>query len=297
AAEDFERLFDKVDWKLREAFLKAIEKNDASTFYSALREQANSLSGNIDRILLFLQDYTLKGGYPDALKLDSLDAAAETLKTYLNLTIYKDIVRTFKIRDPVAFEELIALLARECSQRINYSELARTLDLKRHTLKAYIYFLKTTFLISTSEYYSKSRAKQARKEKKIYINDPGIRNTAAGTLNNYLLGNHAELGKIVEAIVADHCKRLKLNIQPTHQTQLFYWKNNKHETDIILEIHQKPIPIEVKYKDTIDKKDLKGIQDFAETHKTPLQIIITKEKLDIENNTILTPTWLFLLMC
>jgi len=33
-------------------------------------------------------------------------------------------------------------------------------------LKSYIYFLKTTFLISESEYYSKSRAKRIRKEKR-----------------------------------------------------------------------------------------------------------------------------------
>ncbi|MEM2122193.1 MAG: ATP-binding protein [Candidatus Bathyarchaeia archaeon] len=296
AADDLRR-FDRVNWRLRETFLNSIEKNDAAVFYSVLVEHANSLARDIDHILLFLQDYLLKGGYPEILKLDSLDAVAESLKTYLNLTIYKDIVRTFKIRDPIAFEELIALLARECGQRINYSELARTLGLKRHTLKAYIYFLKTAFLISESEYYSKSRAKRVRKEKKIYINDPGIRNAAAGTLNNYLLSNAAELGKIVEAIVADHCKRLKFDLEPTHEVQLFYWKNKGYETDIVFNLRQKPIPIEVKYKDTINTKDLKGISEFSEIHKTPFQILVTKEKLDIENNTILVPLWLFLLMC
>jgi len=297
AAEDFERRFDKVNWRLREAFLKAIEKNDAAIFYPVLVEHANLLAGDIDRVLLFLQDYLLKGGYPEVLKLDSLDAVAETLKTYLNLTIYKDIVRTFKIRDPVAFEELIALLARECGQRMNYSELGRILGLKRHTLKAYIYFLKTAFLISESEYYSRSRAKRVRKERKIYINDPGIINAAAGTLNNYLLSNTAELGKIVEAIVADHCKRLKFALEPAHEVQLFYWKNKGYETDIVFDLHQKPIPIEVKYRDTIDAKDLKGVLRFSEVHKPAFQILITKEKLDIKDNTILMPLWLFLLMC
>jgi len=297
AAEDFKRRFDKVNWRLREAFLKAVEKNDAVIFYSALVEHANSLAGDIDRVLLFLQDYLLKGGYPEVLKFDSLDVVAESLKTYLNLTIYKDIVRTFKIRDPIAFEELIALLARECGQRVNYSELARILGLKRHTLKAYIYFLKTAFLISESEYYSRSRAKRVRKEKKIYINDPGIRNVAAGTLNDYLLSNTTELGKIVEAVVADHCKRLKFDLEPTHEVQLFYWKNKGYETDIVFDLHQKPIPIEVKYRDTVDAKDLKGILEFSEVHKPPFQMLITKEKLDIKDNTILIPLWLFLLMC
>ncbi|MCL6579456.1 MAG: ATP-binding protein [Candidatus Bathyarchaeota archaeon] len=297
ADEDFERRFDKVNWELREAFKIAIQKNDVAAFYSALRENANLLAGDIDRIMLFLQSYLLKGGYPEVVKAEDLDLAAESLKTYLNLTIYKDIVRTFKIRDPVAFEELVAVLARECCQRLNYSELARTLELKRHTLKSYIYFLKTAFLISESEYYSKSRTKRIRREKKVYINDSGIRNVAVGALNDYLLTNTAELGKVVEAIVADHCRRLKFDLEPASETQLFYWKNKGHETDIIVDMLQKPIPIEVKYRDKIDRKDLKGLLEFSEKHKTPFQAVITREKLDLSGNTVSIPLWLFLLMC
>lgn len=297
ADEDFERRFDKVNWELREALKTAIEKNDAAAFYSALRENANFLAGDIDRIALFLQSYLLKGGYPEVVRVDDLDLAAESLKTYLNLTIYKDIVRTFKIRDPVAFEELIAVLARECCQRLNYSELARTLELKRHTLKSYIYFLKTAFLISESEFYSKSRAKRIRREKKVYVNDSGIRNVAVGALNDYLLSNTVELAKVVEAVVADHCRRLKFDLEPASEVQLFYWKNKGYETDIVVDMLQKPIPIEVKYRDKIDRKDLKGLLEFSEKHKTPFQAVITREKLDLNGNTVFIPLWLFLLMC
>lgn len=150
---------------------------------------------NASSIEILLQDYLLKGGYPEVLASEDLYAAAENLRTYLNLTIYKDIVKTFKIRDPTAFEELIAILAKVCCHRINYSELARTLGLKRQTLKTYIYYLKTAFLISESTYYSESRAKRIRKERKLYINDAGIRNVAAGELNEFLLTNCNRTGK------------------------------------------------------------------------------------------------------
>ncbi len=297
ASEDFERRFDRVNWELRAALKTAVKENDAATFYSSLRENANLLAGDIDRIRLFLQSYLLKGGYPEVVKTDDLNQAAENLKTYLNLTIYKDIVRTFKIREPVAFEELIAVLARECSQRLNYSKLARTLELKRHTLKSYIYFLKTAFLISESEYYSKSRAKRIRREKKVYVNDPGIRNVAVGMLNDYLLSNAAELGKVVEAIVVDHCRRLRFDLEPASEIQTFYWKNKGYETDIVIELFQRSIPIEVKYRDTIDREDLKGLLEFSEKRKTPFQLVITKEKLDLNTNIVFIPLWLFLLMC
>ena len=297
ANKDFKRRFDRVNWNLREALKTAILKDDADIFYSALRENINALAGDIDRINLLLQDYLLKGGYPEVVKTEDLYLAAENLKTYLNLTIYKDIVRIFKIRDPIAFEELIAVLARECSHRLNYSELARTLGLKRDTLKSYIYFLKTTFLISESEYYSKSRAKRARREKKVYINDPGIRNVAIGALNEYLLSDITELGKVVEAVVADHCRRLKFALDPTSEIQTFYWKNNRYETDIIIEMFQRPLPIEVKYREKIDKRDLKGLQEFSTRNNSSFQIVVTKERLDQEDRIIFIPLWLFLMMC
>ena len=295
--KDLERRFDRVNWELRRALESAIWKGDAEAFHLALKENANALAGDIDRIMLLLQAYLLKGGYPEVVKTEDLYLAAESLKTYLNLTIYKDIVRTFKIRDPVAFEELIAVLARECSHRLNYSELARTLSLKRHTLKAYIYFLKTAFLISESEYYSKSRAKRVRREKKVYINDSGIRNVAVGALNDYLLSDATELGKVVEGVVADHCRRLKFDLEPTSEIRLFYWKNKQYETDIVFELFRKPLPIEVKYRDRIEKRDLKGLLEFSKRYRPPLKIVVTRERLDLNDNIIFVPLWLFLMMC
>jgi predicted AAA+ superfamily ATPase len=102
---------------------------------------------------------------------------------------------------------------------------------------------------------------------------------------------------VVEAVVADHSKRLKFDVEPASEIQLFYWKNKGYETDIIIEILQKPIPIEVKYRDKIDKRDLKGLLEFSKKHKSPFQIAITREKLDLNENIIFIPLWLFLLMC
>lgn len=294
---DVENRFDRANWDLRRALKVSVEKGDAKIFYSALRDNANILSGDIDRLTIYLQSYLLKGGYPEVVKSEDLYFAAENLKTYLNLTIYKDIVKTFKIRDPVAFEELVAILGRECCHRLNYSELARTLGLKRQTLRSYIYYLKTAFLISESEYYSRSRVKRVRREKKVYINDSGIRNVVVGALSEYLLSNAAELGRVVEAVVADHCKRLKFDLEPALETQLFYWKNSGRETDIVVEIFQRSLPVEVKYRDRIGRKDLKGLEEFAEKHDSPLQIVVTKEKLDLDGSIVMVPLWLFLLMC
>lgn len=295
--EDFEQRFNHVNWRLRDALLTAVQDKNAAAFHSSLRENANLLAKDIDHIILFLQQYLLKGGYPEVVAMEDLMRASETLRNYLHLTIYKDIVRTLKIRDPVAFEELVSVLAKECCQRLNYSELARTLGLKRETLKAYLYYLRTAFLVSESEYYSRSRMKRVRRERKVYINDPGVRNVAVGALNEYLLRSPTELGRVAEAVVVDHCKRLKFNLEPASETQLFYWKSQGYEVDIVMELLQKPVPVEVKYRDSVDERDLKGLREFAQSLNPPLSIVVTKERLDLVGNTVFVPLWLFLLAC
>jgi len=296
-AADFEQRYNHMNWRLRDALLDAIRENDATVFYSSLREKANLLAGEVDRIILVLQSYLVKGGYPEIVATDDLLRASETLRNYLHLTIYKDIVRTFKIRDPSAFEELVYVLAKECSQRINYSTLTRALGLRRETLKAYLYYLKSAFLVSESEYYSRSRVKRVRKERKFYINDPGLRNVAVGALDEYLLRNPAELGKVVENVVANHCRRLKFNLEPSSELQTFYWKNHGHEVDLVMELSHRPLPVEVKYRDVVDERELKGLTMFSQRHSPPFSIVVTKERLDLSGDKIFIPLWLFLLIC
>jgi predicted AAA+ superfamily ATPase len=292
-----ESRFDKVNWQLRGSFQDAILKKDPTLFHGALEGGANVLAKDSERILLILQDYLIKGGYPEVVVTEDIYRSAENLRTYLNLTIYKDIVRTYKIRDPKAFEELIAILAKETSQRMNYSSLAGDLGLKRDTLKAYLYYLEATFLISESEFYSRSRVKRARREKKVYVNDPGIRNVAVSGLDEYLLRDTVELGMVAESVVADHCRRLKFDLEPSSDPRLFYWKGNKYETDIVMELLRRPVAVEVKYAESVREKRLKGLNEFIREHEPPLSLVITKDRLELSGGIVYVPLWLFLLMC
>ena len=81
------------------------------------------------------------------------------------------------------------------------------------------------------------------------------------------------------------------------EIQLYYWKNNGYEVDVVVELQQKPIPIEVKYKENITKKDLRGLEEFEKKHKNPFSIVVTRNKLEMKEKRVFIPLWLFLLMC
>jgi len=208
-------------------------------------------------------------------------------------------VRVFNIRNMKAMEDLVALIAEESAQKMNYESLCRNLSIgKTHTVKEYLDFLESSFLIYRSERYLKSKASSLRKDKKIYFANVGLRNAITGTLNMRLFQNPTELGRVVETLAYEHCKRLKFNLEPGIEPKLYYWTNKKgEEIDIIMEFHGIPIPIESKYKNKIEKKVINRVNNFVEEYKCPFGIIVTKDRLDLKGNVLLIPLRIFLLIC
>jgi len=220
---------------------------------------------------------------------------SEAIRDKIKLIFFKDIVRYFRIRNPSVLEDLFKILAKESGFSFNVANTARVLGIERPTLKEYLKYLTKAYLIESAEFYSESRRKRLRKQEKIYVLDPGIRNGIVDYLDDTLVSNPQELGKVVEGLVFDHLKRLKYNIEPGPLPQIFYWKNQK-EIDFILQIKRKAIPVEVKYRAAIPSSAISTINEFLDMHKCPLGIIISKEELSMNQKVITIPLWLFLLM-
>ena len=295
---NLDRLFNTVNRNLRRSFSDSIKTSNSKTFYNEIKNAYTTLVPYEDKLKIYLQDYFLKDGYPELLDIEALTSCAEKLRTYLNLTIYKDVVRIFGVRDPKALEELVTLLADASPQRVNYDRLSKTLSIKRDTLIKYLNYLESIFMIYRAEFYSKSRASRIRKQKKIYLSNTGLRNALIGTLNEGLLSDNAELGKVAEMLVCEHCKRLKFCLEPVPEPESFYWKTSQgEEVDIIIELFRKPVAIESKYSNEIHKRDLKGLYQFLKEYEGSFGIVITKDRIDLRDNIIYMPLWLFLLMC
>ncbi|MFZ3382425.1 MAG: hypothetical protein WA144_00725 [Candidatus Methanoperedens sp.] len=83
--------------------------------------------------------------------------------------------------------------------------------------------------------------------------------------------------------------------------KIFYWLDKKkNETDIIMSYGSVLIPVEVKYRTSIDDGDLKGILNFCRNFGVKNAYVVTKalmEERDIEGIRIsFIPLWLFLLV-
>lgn len=287
-----------INWDLRNKLLQFIKEEDAGELFDFIKDIYFTLNPVENQIKTLMNEYLLKDGFPELFDINSLDENRLKLQNYLSLTIQKDLMRIFEIRNPKALEELISLIAAESSQLFVYSNVAELLSITDDTVKEYLGYLESIFLISRSEFYSKSRASRIRKSDKIYLNNVGLRNVLLNKLNEDFFKDSRDLGKVAESLVQDHCRRLKFCFELSSNPELYYWKSrNNHEVDIVVEIHNKPIPIEVKYRNKVSSSELKGIKNFISEGLSSYGFVITKDELDIREDLVFIPLWLFLLIC
>lgn len=254
--------------------------------YNDIKKAHDELLLEKQELLIKLDEYILKGGFPEVFDITDIERAYEVLKQYKTLTINRDILDLKDIKEPRILSDLADLLSDYMSQRISYSAFADILNVKVDTVKNYITYLEECFLIYTAYLYSKKQVISTRKEKKLFFIDCGLR-------NSLLLKeiDDLEKTKIVENIIFFHILSLKKReLFP----KIFYWLDKaRNEVDLVITLKNEVIPIEVKYSDYIEKKDIKGLLKFCEEFKTR-GLVITKDLLRNEGNIMFIPAWLFL---
>jgi len=293
----YEKVFDTTDFlDTRRFFIHSIINNNPELLFSQFQNLLGKTASIQNEIEILLNRYLIVGGYPEFLELkDDYTRISKTMQEKIKSTFYKDIILFFKIRNPKILNELFLNLAVSSSQKINIANAAKDLDIKRPTLKTYLEHFLDIFLISKSEFYSKSRRVRTRKLKRIYVNDPGIRNSSIGHLDEMLIQDSKEVGLVMEGIVYDHLKRLKFILERGSETEVFYWEGKK-EVNFVIELKRKAIPIELKYQSEITNSDTVSLKEFISKFKSPFGILITKKMLKLEEKILFVPLWLFLLM-
>lgn len=281
--------------KMRESIKQVLYGENISNLYESINESILSSVPYKEKIILNLNQYLIRGGYPENISVE-LSEAASNVGEYIHLVLFRDIIRNRRINNPIALEDLLRIIAKESSQIISKETLENTLDLRREALNTYIHLLKSTFLINESEFYATSRTKSIRKEKKMFVSDVGIRNILSSGLTEYLSKDDVEMGKIVETIVTDHIRRLKFNLDPIPNPRTFYWKE-KYELDIVINPFDKLIAVEVKFRENISNNDLKGLETFREKFNPVISLVITKKHFEKRNSILFIPLWIFLLIC
>ena len=289
--EDF--YIDRI--RLKDSLVKSVQENNPDIFKKEVEEFMGKIIPLKEQINIELNRYLITGGYPEFLEEKDYTKVSESIRDKIKLIFFKDIIRYFKIRNPSVLEDLFKFLAKDSGGNFNLAKTAELLDIQRPTLRAYLKYLTKAYLIESSEFYSFNRKKRIRKQEKIYVLDAGIRNGIIDYLDETLLNDSNEIGKVAEGVLFDHLIRFKFNLEKGPEPEIFYWKDKK-EIDFVLVTKRKPIPIESKFRNKILKEVYDSIGSFIDENKSPFGLIITKNDFSIKNKIIQIPLWAFLLM-
>ena len=164
-----------------------------------------------------LEVYAEQGGYPEPLlkKIDRHDY----LRTLLQSTLYKDIIKRFKIRSVQGIDDLSLYLMSNMAREYSLNALSGVTRCRSvHTVDKYIRYLQEAYLVFSLKRFSFKLKNQARQNKKIYCTDNGLAVSAGFRFS-------ANRGSLYENLVAIALEKAEI----AGRISVFYWKSGQNE--------------------------------------------------------------------
>jgi uncharacterized protein len=223
-----------------------------------------------------LYDYLRDGGYPEPL-IKNIDRKSY-LSTLLDSTIYKDIVKRFRIRSVDGIEDLTRYLLSNIGSEYSYRTLAEVTKCKSsHTVEKYLRHLEEAFLFFSLKRFSYKVKEQAKANRKIYCIDNGYMTAGAFRVSE-------GTGRLAENVVAVRLRKRELD----GQCELYFWKNvQQHEVDLVVVENRKVSQIiQVCWnmeKPETREREIRAIVTAGAELKCKKLLILTENKEGVEN--------------
>lgn len=201
------------------------------------------------------------GSYPEVLRLGSPGAVRGWFRGYLDTVIFRDIREFAHVNKAQAIPDLIALVAARAGGQLVLAHLANGLGLDVATVRAYLAYLETVFLVASAPAWSANFSSRITHAPKTYVTDSGL---AAHLLDvdaeTLLAPGHPALGGLLETFV--FAELLKLSTFARRQVTLRHYRDrDKREIDFILERRDgSVVGIEVKASATPKPEDAKHLR-------------------------------------
>lgn len=220
-----------------------------------------------------LQSQLIFGGYPYLINLKSDSEKKTYLKSIIEDYLFKDIALLKDISSPEILLKLATLLAFQVGSLVSLNELSRNLGIDVKTVKRYISFLKSGFIIFEISSYSKNPRKELAKSKKYYFWDLGIRNALT---DQFLpLDSRTDTGQLWENFLA--IERIKKGEYAKNQKSYHFWRSyEKAEIDWIELSENKISAFEFKWHKSKDHTP----KAFWETYKENVRVVSKENYLD-----------------
>ena len=221
--------------------------------------------------------YLQVGGFPElALADNDLMAQQVMREDVVDKVLKRDLPSLYNIRNATELERIFLYLCNVSSEIVSIEAIAKELSgVSRPTVENYIQYLESANLIYQSWPVDSGGRKALKVQPKIYIADSAIRN--AVLMDDDLLTNPTELGKIVEATVYKHVASFYYQLA----TRVGYSRGGPKDKEVDIVVvypNIRNILIEVKYREQSPIPDDDAIVELSKDASAA--IVVTKRADD-----------------
>lgn len=208
----------------------------------------------------------------------------EALRSYVDTYLKEEIQLEALVRKLDRFFSFIDVAAQLNGEVVNFSKMARQINVADKTIVDYFQILIDTLLVIKLSGWDRSNKKQIIKSPKFYFFDCGVLNAAARELNSPLRVGSSRYRKLFEQFVITEIYRLNDYLRRDYL--LSFYSNGSAEVDLVLSRSksESPIAIEIKSNPVVHKADLSGLALFSSEYpNSSLYCFSTNDKpYDIE---------------
>ena len=246
--------------------------------------------GEESKIKALLRRYLEYGGFPEIWIRGNL--VEETLKSYIDVMLYRDLVERFNIRNYKALKLFLKIVVGSFSTRISINKISNymktlNIDISRNTLYNYLEYCNDAYIVYPVKRFSSSLREVEQGKPKIYVVDNGLINVFAHKTSE-------DMGRLMENLVfMDLRRRYREN------EGIFYYttRDNKEVDFLIREGGRIKQLIEVTYD--LDDEHIRKMFTALEELRAKNGVIVTWDTMDtirqgnMEVNVI--PLWRWLI--
>jgi len=213
--------------------------------------------------------------------------------SYIQTYIERDVKDFYNIENELNFYNFLVAVAARTGQLLNYSNLARDVNIDLRTAKLWLEILERSCLIQLLYPYSSNIAKRTIKTPKLYFLDTGLASHLCSWDTADALRNGAQSGAMLETYVfAEILKSYWHN--GDNPNIYFYRDTDQKEVDFVIERNMTLYPIEVKKTanpSAGDCKIFKTLSVFKKPIGTGAVICLYQKTTSIAQNAISVPAW------
>ena len=205
--------------------------------------------------------YWEKGGYPEPWIKKSERFHELWMSNYFENYLNRDLVSLFPKLNRDKYRLFLQSLSQLSGTIINYSDLARSLGISPPTAREYLEIAHGTFVWRSLPVYEKNATKRIVKHPKGHFRDSGLLHHLWHIGKQSDLLSHPLMGRSWESMIIENI------IQGFQQTGLtfdpYYYRTGAGaEIDLIIESAKGILPIEIKFTQKINGRDLRALKDF-----------------------------------